>query len=862
MRLYRALLRLYPASFRAEYADEMCAIFADRRRDAGGRATPALWASAVADVVSNASRLHLDILRQDLRYTLRTLSRAPAFTATVILVSAVGIGATTAAFSIADHVLIRPLPYPEPDRLVKIWQDATARGYPRTELSPGNYRDWKEASRSFEAMGAYTAMSMNVVGPSAPERLDGFSVTPELFTLLGARAALGRTFAPTDDDPSAPRFVILSDGVWRALFGADPRIVGRSVLLDDLSYEVIGVMPPGFYFPTRSAEFWTALSFGPQDYADRGNLYLYAIGRLREGVTVEQAAAELRVIAQSLERADPVQNAQLGAAVHLLKDQVSTRSRQMLLALAGAALCVLLIACTNLANLLLARALSRQKELALRAAVGAGAERLFRQMLTESLVLAFFGGIAAVFVAWSAAPLIARLVPTTLPISEAAPLDLRMLALSGAFTLFAGLAFGILPAMRVRRTDLAGLRTGERTGTSRGTHRLRGALVAAQIAACVVLLICSGLLMRALWRVQQTDPGFDTAGVLTLRTWLPVPKYGPVEARERFYRQVLSSVRALPGVSHAGYISFLPMTMRGGIWPVMVEGAGTTMANAPRVSLRYVTPGFFGALGIRVLRGRDVADSDTSASPYVGLVSESFARKQWPGQDPIGRRFEVAFSTRTVIGVVTDIRVRGLEAISEPQVYLASSQVPDSFLIWFTPKDLVVKAAVPGASLVPAIREIVARADSQQPISDVQMLADVVAADTGPRRTQARALTAFAAVALIVAALGIHGLLAFTVSAQLREIGVRIALGARSSAIVGMVLRRTLILTGIGVVIGTGAAYAAGRGLQTLLAGVSPADVPTFAAAVGLSIITALAGSLLPALQAVRADPLSAMRAE
>ncbi|MGH6960554.1 MAG: ABC transporter permease, partial [Dongiaceae bacterium] len=426
---------------------------------------------------------------------------------------------------------------------------------------------------------------------------------------------------------------------------------------------------------------------------------------------------------------------------------------------------MLLIACTNLANLLLARGVLRQKELAVRAAIGAGAERLIRQTLTESLVLAALGGGLGVLLAIAATPLVSRLVPTTLPIADTPGVDLRMLAVAAAVTLATGIAFGVLPALRITRSaDATALREGGRTGASRGAERVRSVLVIAAVTASVVLLVSSGLLIRALWQVQQIDPGFRADNVLTMRTALPPTKYNSTERRQQFYDQILTETRALPGVSSAAYVSFLPMSFRGGIWPVILDFARLTPEareswapdpNEKRMaSLRFVTPRFFAALGIPIIRGRDVSPADTVDAPWVAVVSESFVEQTWPGQDPLGRQFFMAFRERTVIGVVGNIRLRGLERESEPQVYIPSRQVADGGLIFYAPKDLVVSASVPAATLVPAIRQIVLRADPQQPISDVRMLADVVEAETSARRVQVRVLAGFAAIAFLLAGVG------------------------------------------------------------------------------------------------------------
>jgi predicted permease len=793
----------------------------------------------------------------------RTLARSPGFTLTATLVAALGIGATTAAFSMADHVLVRPLPFPEPDRIVRLWQDQSFRGYPRMELSPANYRDWARSSTSVDVMAAYRNVSANLVDGGEPQRLDGAAATADLFTLLGVEAAMGRVFSGADDREGAPGTIVLSHGLWTSRFGGDADVVGRSVVLDGEPHTIIGVMQAAFHFPSRVTTFWKPMRFAARDFEDRTDTYLHAVGRLRRGVTLEQARAEMRLIAAQLEREHPEENARTGATVHRLRDAVSERARLLLAALAGASLCVLLIACTNLANLLLARALGRQKELAIRTVLGAGRPRLVRQMLTESLVLAAAGGTLGVVLAMAAMPLSAALVPNTLPIAETPALDLRVLALAAIVTAATGIGFGVVPALRVgARSEAGDLVQGARAGASPRTERLRSTLVVAEVTAAVVLVVCSGLLLRAMWRVQQTDPGFRAGGVLTLRTALPMPKYEPTGRREQFYRQVLSDIRSLPGVEQAAYISFLPMVMRGGIWSVTIDGQPENRAEPRVASLRFVTPGFFATVGTPLLRGRDVSEADTGTSPFVAVVSESFARQHWPGVDPIGRRVRIAFQDRTVVGVAGDIRVRGLEAPSEPQVYLPSPQVPDGGIIFYVPKDLVVRASVPAATLVPAIRGVVARADPQQPISDVRLLADIVDEETAPRRAQVRVLGAFASLAFLLAAIGIHGLLAFSVSSRVREIGIRVALGARPGAILALVVRRGAVLALGGVILGVVLAYAAGRMLQAVLAGVGPADAATFLAATLVSLVMTLAGTLAPALRAIRVDPVVAMRVE
>jgi predicted permease len=822
-----------------------------------------LWLGALGDVAASAVRVHADLLRQDLRQAFRSLRRTPGFALAVVLVAALGIGATTAAFSIADHVLLRPLPFPDADRVVRLWQDQPLRGYAFLELSPANYRDWKRSATSFEAVGAFRFLSANLVGDGEPERLDGAALTWDVLQVLQVRPALGRAFTAEDDREGAPGTLLLSDGLWRARFGADPGVIGRTVLLDEEPRVVVGVMPASFRFPMRDAEVWTPMRFAERDFEDRNDTYIHGVARLRPGATPGQANAELEVIAARLASQYP-ELAGTGANVVRLRDQVSERSRLLLLALVGAALCVLLIACANLAGLLLARALARRHELAVRTALGAGRERLVRQLFTESALLSLAGGILGVALAAAATPLAAQLVPTSLPIAETPGPDGRLLGVALLLTIATAVGFGVLPALRASRgIDSAGLRDGGRGAAPGHRERVRTALVVCEVGVSVVLLVSAGLLIRALWRVQQVDPGFRADGVMTLRTVLPRPRYEPVAVRERFYQSVLDDVRALPGVTGAAYTSFLPMVNRGGIWSVTLDGQPEDPATTRMVSLRFVTPGFFDVLGIPLRAGRDVSDRDRRESPFVAVVSESFVRQYWPEvANPLGRRIRVASQDREVVGVVGDVRVRGLERASEPQVYLPSPQVPDGGLINYAPKDLAIRTSADAVALVPALRRIVARADPQQPVSDVRWLSEIVSAETAPRAVQVRVLGAFAAVAVLLAGVGIHGLLAFTVSNRAGEIGVRLALGAGRRDIVRLVVREAVRLAALGLVAGALVAYAAGRGMEALLAGVRPHDLFTFGTAVVVAGGMTVLGCLRPTIKAVSVDPLTVMRVE
>ncbi len=861
MRLYRALLHLYPASFRREYGAEMIALFGARMRQAGGGfGIFSLWIATVLDVCVNAAAVHWDVLRHDLRYTFRTLARSPGFALTAILVTALGIGANTAAFSVADFVLLRPLPFTDADHLVKLWQRTA--GYGRLELSPPNYRDYKALNHSFSAMGAFHNLSVNLAGPGEPQRLTGSALTGEVLPMLGVQPLIGHTFTETDERNDADGGVLLSYGLWQRNFGGDASVLGQSVLLDGAPRVVVGVMPRDFHFPNGDATFWTLMPRAERENDERDNTWFNSLARLKPGVTLAQAQADVDLIASQLEQRYPKENEKVGASLFLLRDELSTQSELMLLALCGASICVLLIACANLANLLIARSLVRRRELDVRLALGAGRERLVRQLMTESLVIAALGGALGVAIAVVAVPLMARLVPNTLPLAEAPTVDVRVLMIAGLVSALTGIGFGVFPALRASgKGDFSALREGARAGGGRRAT-IRSALVVVEVMASVVLLVSSGLLLRALSRVENTDPGFRPEGVLTMRTALPSPKYDSNTTREQYYRRVLEGVKALPGVQNAAYISFLPMTMTGGIFGIEVNGQPANGANGNNASMRYTTPGFFSTMGIRVVAGRDIEEADERNRPLVAVVSESFAKKYWPGDNPLGKRFKTAPGEMEIVGVVSDVKVRGLERTSEPQMYLPYKQQNGRSFPFFEPKDLVIRSSVPLAQLLPSVRQIIHEADATQPISDVRTLSTLLSDQVASRAVQVRVIGAFAVVAFLLAAVGIHGLLAFSVSTRKHEIGVRMALGAQRWTIVGLVVRQGAVLALCGVIPGIAIAYAAGRGMQSLLFGIDPADVQTFAAAAILCVVMTLAGTLLPVLRAVRVAPATVFRGE
>jgi predicted permease len=802
--------------------------------------------------------MDIDGLRQDLRVAFRTLTRARAFSLTVIAVTALGVGANTAAFSVADFVLMRPLPFPEPDNLIQMCEvPVTGGGWGcNNQLSPADYLDLKAMQTSFEAMGAFTGDAVNLVGGGEPRRLSITPATPEVLPLVGVAPAIGRVF--TADDLNT---IVISYALWQSQFGADPRVLGTKVTLNGSPFTVIGVMPQSFYFPNRDVQAWTLLTFRDADLESRGNSYLEAVARLKPGVAFEQSRSEMQTIAARLATQYPETNAESSVSVNRTRDNMSPRIRLMLLTLGGASLCLLLLTCSNLASLLLARAAAQERELAVRAALGASGQRLVRQLITQSTVLALLGGIAGLAIAVAIVPLFATIVPPSLPIATQPALDLRVLSVAAVFTGLTALLFGVWPALRAGRTGFSALRDGYRAGGG-ARQRVRATLVVVEVAMSVVLLITSALLIRAVWRVQAIDPGFVSENVLTLRTALPRPKYDSPIRRTDFYDRLLGGVRGLPGVQSAGMTSGLPMLVQGLVTGVEVPGRQVERRRDSPVSHRWITSGYFKTMGIPLLRGRDVEDADTRDRAFVAVVSQSFVERYWPGQDPIGQPFRHRGEMRTVVGVVGDVKVRGLERNNEPQLYLPAQQIPDGGPMNFDPKDLVIKHSGSAESLLAAVREIVRAADPEQPISNVRPLDDVLAGDTATRRAQVQVLGVLAAVAILLAGVGIYGLLAYTVSQRAQEIGVRLALGAEPAQVGRMIFTDGMRLAAIGIVPGVLGAYAAGRAMSALLFGIAPGDPAAFGVGVGLAAIMTLAGSVVPAMRAVRVTPMSVLKVE
>jgi predicted permease len=809
----------------------------------------------------------VESLAMDVRYALRLLRRAPGFTLTAVAMIALGIGGASATFTLLDHVLLKPLPFNRPGGIVLLHETRFATGVPRTQTSPANFFDWRDGSKSFEAMGAYVSIlfPVNLSGRDEPRRLESTRLTSAVFDVLGVRPAAGRTLAAADDGPDAAAVVVISHALATALFGGAQPAVGQTIRLDDQPQTIVGVMPSDFAFPSREAQVWQPLRFPPQALAVRRNHLVYAVARLRSGVTIEQARADMDVVAAALQRAYPKENGGAGIAVIDLRDLLAPQSRLLVAGIFTGAMCLLVIACLSLANLLVARAVTRRREMAIRIAMGAGRQRVVRQLLTESLVLSLAGGAVGLLTAVVVTPLLALLVPPALPVNAMPAVDWRSAMFALALTLATSLLFGLGPAVRSWRSarserseDLQALRT---RATPAGSGRGRAALIFVEVVGTVLLLVGVGLLVKSLRQVQAIDPGFRAAGVLRVRTALPVPKYASPQLRRDFYDRVLDATKGLPGVLSAAYTSYQPMEFASGRMAVVSPGVADDPLTAPQAVIHFITPGFFDTLGIPLRSGRDVNERDSESQPFVAIVSETLAARLWPGRDPLGQRVVVTGTARTVVGVAADIAVRRIERATDPQIYFPAAQL-GQLSPYYAPKDLLVRTGADALALAPAVRRIVHTVDPNQAVAGVEALADIVAAQSAPRRDQAAVLAVFAAMALLMAVIGLNGLLSFVVSSRTQEVGVRVALGAGRGQVFAMFLRQGLVLGTAGVVAAIPLAYLAARSMRALLFNVEPGDPSIYGAAAAIVLALTIAGSLRPALRAARIDAAMAIRAE
>ncbi|HWR54228.1 MAG TPA: ABC transporter permease [Bryobacteraceae bacterium] len=800
----------------------------------------------------------------DLKHGCRILSRAPGVTATALIALALAIGANTAMFSVVDAVLVRPLPFPDADRVVMVWEDASQIGFPRNTPAPANWRDWREQNTVFTEIAATRSGSFTITGGGPPEYVIGRRVTPSLWSVLGTRPVIGRTFTEGEDRGDV-RIVVIGYGLWQRRFGGETSVIGRKMILNDEPYEVIGVMPARFSFPNRRTEIWTPIAFTPEDLAKRSSHFLQCAARLKPGVSVEQASAEMRVIARRLEQRYPDSNKGVGAVVIPISEQMTGNTRRRLLVLFGASGFVLLIACANIANLLLARAAGRSREMAVRAALGAGRSAIVRQLLTESLLLAGIGALLGVGLARAGMIALEKLIP-----AQMAPVDLgldwRVMAFTVGATFLTGLLFGAFPALTLGRGGLnTALRQGGRGAA--GAHRqwMRDGLVVAQTALALALMAGAGLLLRTLHNLQQVDLGMKPDKLLTLSTELPASRYPDHAKQVNFARSVLEKIRAIPGVVDAGYTSDLPLTALGNTNGYIVEGQTDVEANTQDALFRVVTPTFLETIGARLREGRFLTESDREGGLPVVLINETFANRHWPGQSPVGKRVDNSGSEPnnrrwvTIVGVVKEIRERGINIDTKPAVYMPLAQ---SEGYWPEPADLAIRTAVDPVTIVPAVRRAIGEVDKDQPLSLIRTMDDVVAEVLAADRQQMWLLVAFAALALVLAATGMYGVISYLVSHRRREIGVRIALGATPAGVLRTIMGRGLALVGGGTVLGLVLAIIGAQWLQSLLFGVQPQDKATIAIAAALLAAIGIAACIAPARSAARTDPAIVLREE
>jgi putative ABC transport system permease protein len=802
---------------------------------------------------------------QDVRFGVRMMIKNPTFTVVAVIALALGIGANSAIFSVVNTVLLRPLPYKDPDRLVMVWEDDSRHGYPRDTPAAANYIDWRDQNRVFEGMAAMTDQSFNLTGSGEPERIDGQRVSANLFPLLGVEPQLGRAFVPEEDQPGANHVVILSHGLWQRRFGSDAGIIGKSLTLNGDSHTVVGVMPPQLRFPSPEDELWVPVAFAPREAANRGRHYLNVVARLKPGVTLQQAQAEMSAIAARLQQQYPEQNAELGAAVVPLHEQAVGDIKPALLVLLGAVGFVLLIACANVANLLLARAAVRQKEIATRVALGASRLRLVRQFLTESVLLAALGGgVGLLLSAWGVR-LLKAFIPQDISQVKSITLDARVLGFTLLISLLTGLIFGLAPALQASALNLnETLKEGGRDSAagSRG-NRIRGLLVVAEVAVSLVLLVGAGLLINSFLRLRSVDPGFRSDNLLTMSIVLPQLKYPDHARRAAFYDDLLNRVEALPGVKSAAVTSQIPLLRQGDSIGITIEGRPEPSPGQKNIVVtRVVSPHYFQTMGIPLLRGRQFAEQDKADSPGVAVVSEAMARRYWPGEDPMGKRIcpgkpESPEDWITIVGVVKDVRQFELNADPKPQMYLSYAQAG-----FFAPRHLVVGTGGAPRSLASSVRATVWGIDRDQPVSDITTMEDVLSDSVARQRFSMLLLGVFAALALVLAAVGLYGVMSYSVAQRKHEIGIRMALGAQTADVLKLVIGQGLKLVSVGVGIGLAAALVLTRVMSSLLFGVSATDPATFAT---ISLVLLGAGALasyLPARRATKVDPMIALRYE
>jgi len=806
----------------------------------------------------------METLIQDLRYAVRMLVQKPGFTIVVVAALALGIGANTAIFSVVNSILLRPLPYRDPGRLVMIWMDNKRMNVDQDIHSYANYADYRDQNQVFESMAAYSGVSLNLVGEGEPERVIGAAATASLFDVLGVDPRMGRVFTTDEEQIGRDKVVVLGYGLWQRRFGKDPNIVGQEILVSDVSRTVIGVMPPSFKYPHKDAEIWVPLAVDENRKKSRGSFSYYAIGRLKPGVAIEPARAEMGSIASNLERQYPDVLEGYGVNLVPLHEQVTGKVRPALLVLLGTVAFVLLIACANVANLLLARAAGREREIAIRTALGASRIRLIRQLLTESALMGLAGGAAGLLVAkWGLTALIA-LSPEDIPRLDQIGIDGRVLGFTLLVSLLTGMVFGLVPALQASKPDLnESLKESGRSSTAGvERRRVRSALVVLEVALSLVLLIGAGLMIKSFSRLQRVDLGFNPDRLASMNIQLSRTKYqGPLSAQ--FFRQLIEQVEAMPGVESAGAISAIFIDALPNSTNFTVEGKPPVpAAEQIETPVDLVTPSYFRTMGIALLKGRELSEQDGLESPPVAVINDTFARRFWPGEDPIGRRFKFGDSGSnapwmTIVGVVGDMRRTGLDVDVRCETFLPYTQ--RRFVGFLS---LVVRAKTDPRGIATAVRDQVWAIDPNQPVSHIRTMDQLLDGMMAQRRLNMVLFTLFGGVALVLAAVGVYGVISYSVTQRTHEIGIRMTLGAGRADVLKLIIRNGMMLVLIGVAIGLIAAAALTRLMATLLFGVSATDPATFAAIAGILTGVALAACFVPALRAIKVDPMVALRYE
>jgi putative ABC transport system permease protein len=902
-RIYRALLCLYPSDFRRRFGPDMVDFFRDRRRAAqetdGTLGAARVWVHAIADVVTVAPLERIDAVRRsvagarrtspttipidsrnedmmstlanDLRYALRGMITKRAFSAVVLSTLALGIGANVAIFSVVNGVLLRPLPYQDADRIVQI--DHTE---PYSTVSEGEFVDYRDGTKRFERMAAFSQGPATLTDDRDPERVMVGRVSDGFFSILRVPPVIGRTFTPEEDRRHGfpQRAAVLSHGLWARRFGSDSSVVGKEIRLNGVNVTVVGVMPERFAYPGTDISMWMPLRLNYDTLWTRNNHYLHLVARLQPGVSVAAANSDLNTLAKQFVRDYPNvydQTKPLVVAATPLPEKLLGRTRPYLLALLGAVGFVLLIACVNVANLLLARGEARRKELAIRTALGASRGRLARQVLTESAVYAVVGGMLGVGLAWWGQQLLRAAAPASIPRLDEVSLGGSVLVFALLVTTVTGVLFGVIPALRGSRGDtIRSLREGGKTSSQFGIGRARGVLVVSEVALAVVLLTGAGLMVRSLWKLQAIELGFDPARVLTMSVSFPEPRAtlndpsGPQRVIAQFYRDVMSRVQTLPGVSSAGAIQDLPIADSYSMWSILIDGSPMkSVSEAPAAMPQQVTPGYFRAMRIPVIRGREFTESDRDDAALVAIVNETAAKKLWPGKSALGGTIKMLNSTApwaTVVGVVKDVRSAGYQQDVEPAMYFPHAQSGRS--AYYTPSamSLVIRTSGDPAALTTPVRDIVRQLSATTPVSRVQTMEDVVASSVASRRFSTVLLAGFALLALVLSGIGIYGVIAYDVSQRTYEIGLRMALGARGGQVAGMMLGRGVRLVAIGLAIGVLGSLAVTGVLQSLLVGVHRMDPITIAGVVAILGVVAASAAYLPARRASAVDPMVALR--